>query len=118
MNIDFNYIATFLSLFYGLAIMKALGCMSTYIQNFKKLNNYWLWWLWAFSLIVISCAVWINLINTWSEIQVFERYYFPLLAFYSSLLYFVFDIFFDNFNDLDNKDLKLQYFKNKKPFFC
>ena len=117
MEIDFSYIATFLSLFFGLAIMNALGSISSYIQNFKKLKNYWLWWLWAICLIVLSCALWWNLFDTWAEIKVWERYYFPFLAFYSGLLYLVFDIFFDNFKDLDNKDLKFQYNKNKKPFF-
>ena len=117
MEIDFSFIATFLSLFFGLAIMNALGCISSYIQNFKKLENYWLWWIWAFQLMVICCALWFNLFDTWADIKVWKRYYFPFLAFYSAILYLVFDIFFDNFKDLDNKDLKLQYYKNKKSFF-
>ena len=103
MEIDFSFIATFLSLFFGLAIMNALACISSYIQNFKKLENYWLWWIWALCLITLTSALWWNLFDIWADIKVWERYYFLFLTFYSALLYLIFDIFFDNYKYLDNK---------------
>ena len=117
MQFDFNYLATFLSLFYGLAIMHALTCISSYIQNYKKISNYWVWWIWAIYLIIVSCALWMSLFERWGNLPNWERYYTVYLTLHSSLIYLLFSIFFDDFNTLKNASLEEQYYKNKKFFF-
>tara|TARA_B100000959_G_C14559074_1_gene450910 strand:- start:60 stop:602 length:543 start_codon:yes stop_codon:yes gene_type:complete len=117
MQFDFNYLATFLSLFYGLAIMHALTCISSYIHNYKKISNYWVWWMWAIYLIIVSCALWMGLYERWGNLPDWERYYTVYLTLHSSLIYLLFSIFFDDFNALKNASLEEQYYKNKKFFF-
>ena len=117
MEFDFNYLATFLSLFYGLAIMHALTCISSYIQNYKKITDYWVWWIWAIYLVIGSCAMWTGIFNRWSNIVIWENYYTLYLTIHSSLIYISFSIFFNSFNLLDNTNLESQYYKSKKAFF-
>jgi hypothetical protein len=38
MEISFNYVATFVSLIYGLSIAHALTCIAEYLQNYKQIN--------------------------------------------------------------------------------
>ena len=50
MEISFSYIATFISLVYGLALAHALSCIAEYIQHFKEIKHYCVWWIWALFL--------------------------------------------------------------------
>ena len=117
MQFDFNYLATFLSLFYGLAIMHALTCISSYIQNYKKITNYLTWWIWAIYLLIGSCAMWMGQFERWNDITPWKDYYTLYLTIHSSLIYISFSIYFDSFDLLDRTSLEYQYYKNKKPFF-
>ena len=117
MNFDFNYLATFLSLFYGLAIMQALTCISSYVQNYKRITDYWVWWIWAIYLIIGSCAMWMGQFERWHNIVPWKDYYTLYLTIHASLIYISFSTYFDSFDLLDNTSLESQYFKNQKPFF-
>ena len=117
MEFNFNYLATFLSLFYGLAIMHALTCISSYIANYKKITSYFVWWIWAIYLIIISCALWMSLFQSWGSVTPWERHYTVYLTIHSSIIYLIFSVYFDDFNALGNISLEDRFYKNKKPFF-
>ena len=51
MEISFTHISTFLSLIYGLALAHALSCIAEFIQNYKEIKHYWVWWTWAIYLL-------------------------------------------------------------------
>ena len=117
MEIPFPYISTFISLIFGFAIMHAFSCISTYIQNIKKIQSYWVWWVWTLFVLMISCAIWWNIFDTWSHVVIWKPYYFLYLVFFSCVLYLLFFVHFDFFIELDDGDLEKQFYSNKKPFF-
>ena len=53
MEISFSYIITFISLIYGLALAHSLSCIAEYIQHWKQIKHYWVWWFWAIFLILL-----------------------------------------------------------------
>ena len=117
MKIPFPYIITFISLIYGLAIAHGLACIAEYIQQYNKLKNYWLWWVWAILLLAISINFWYSLYTLWSPKESLSAMQFTFIAFESFLFYLLFRIFFDHYSELEVKDLKKQYYKNHVSFF-
>ena len=85
--------------------MHALTCISSYIQNYKKITDYWVWWIWAIYLVIGSCAMWMGVFNRWSNIVIWENYYTLYLTIHSSVIYISFSIFFNSFNLLEGYDM-------------
>ncbi len=117
MKIPFTYIITFISLIYGLAIAHGLSCIADYLQQYKKLKHYWLWWVWAILLLLLSINFWYSLYTLWSPKENLGAIQFTFIALESFLFFLLFRIFFDYYNELEIKDLKIQYYKNHVKFF-
>ena len=117
MKIPFSYIITFISLIYGLAIAHGLSCIAEYIQQYKKLKHYWIWWTWAILLLIISINFWWSLYTLWSPKENLSLIQFTFIAVESYLFYLLFRIFFDYYSELEVKDLKIQYYKYHGSFF-
>ena len=117
MEISFNYISTFVSLIYGLAMAHALTCIAEYIQNFKKIKNYWVWWIWAIFLLLLSNGFWISLYHIWHDLESWKVSYIVFITFQSCLFYLIYYIFFNHLKDMSDNDLKKEFYENKTLFF-
>ena len=117
MKIPFSYIATFISLIFGLGIAHGISCMAEYIQRYKKLTHYWIWWAWGTFVILFSINCWYSLFTLWINIKTWNVALFTFLSLESFIFYFMIRIFYDHYNELETKDLKKQYYKNKTSFY-
>ena len=117
MEISFTYIITFISLIYGLALAHSLSCISEYIQHWKQIKHYWVWWFWAMYLLLLSVGFWWSIYAMWNQTEVWEITDFVFLTAQSSLFYLTFYIFFNHFNELENNNLEFEYYKYKNIFF-
>ena len=117
MEISFSYIITFISLIYGLALAHSLSCIAGYIQHWKEIKQYWVWWFWAIFLILLSVGFWISIYSFYSDIEKWNVSHIFILTFQSSLFYLTYYIFFNHFHELENNDLELEFYKYKKLYF-
>ena len=117
MDISFSYIITFVSLIYGLALAHALTCIAEYLQNNKLIKHYWVWWIWACFLLLLSNGFWISIYNIWHDIELWEMSYVAFITFESALFYLMYYIFFNHLKDMSDNNLKHDYYKNKNFFF-
>ena len=84
MEISFSYIITFISLIYGLALAHSLSCIAEYIQHWKQIKHYWVWWFWAIFLILLSVGFWISIYAFYSKIEKWVVADFFFLTFQSA----------------------------------
>ncbi len=117
MEISFSYIATFISLIYGLALAHSLSCISEFIQHWKEIKHYWVWWFWAIFLLLLSVGFWVSIYAFYSTIEKWVISEFAFLTLQSCLFYLTFYIFFNHYNELENKNIELEYYKYKHIFF-
>ena len=117
MEISFSYIITFISLIYGLALAHSLSCIAEYIQNWKQIKHYWVWWFWALFLLCLSVGFWISIYAYYSNTDEWVIAHFFFLTFQSALFYLTYYIFFNRYKELYNNNLELEYYKYKKIFF-
>ena len=117
MEVSFSYIATFISLIYGLALAHALTCIAEYIQNWSKIKHYWVWWVWAIFLLLLSVAFWWTIYGFWNKVEFWTINDFAFLTLQSSLFYLTFYVFFNHYKELETKDLEFEYYKYNKIFF-
>tara|TARA_B100000959_G_scaffold213504_1_gene224642 strand:- start:164 stop:727 length:564 start_codon:yes stop_codon:yes gene_type:complete len=117
MILDFTYIATFISLIYGLALAHGLSCIAELLQNYKKIKNYWVWWIWAAFLLLLSNGFWVSIYNIWHELEQWKMAYVVFITFEGCLFYLCYYIFFNHINEIEKKDLEYDYYKNKRFFF-
>jgi hypothetical protein len=117
MEVSFLYIATFISLIYGLALAHALSCISEYVQNWSKIKHYWVWWIWAMFLLLLSVGFWWSIYAFWNKTELWKFANFAFLTLQSSLFYLTYYIFFNHFNELEDKNLESEYYRYKKIFF-
>ena len=117
MEISFNYIATFISLIYGLALAHALTCIAEYVQNIHKIKNYWVWWVWALFLLLLSNGFWISIYHIWSQVEQWEMIYVVFISFEACLFYLMYYFFFNHLKDLEENNLRIDYYKNSRYFF-
>ena len=117
MDISFNYVSTFVSLIYGLALTHALTCIAEYIQNLNKIKNYWVWWIWALFLLLLSNGFWISIYYIWNKVEEWEMIYVVFISFEACIFYLMYYFFFNHIRELENNDLKKEYYKNCRYFF-
>ena len=117
MEISFSYVITFISLIYGLALAHALSCIAGYIQHWNQIKQYWVWWFWSLFLIMLSVGFWISIYHFYSKIELWNVSYIFFLTLQSSLFYLTYYIFFNHFNEMENGDLEIEFYKYKKPYF-
>ena len=117
MKLDFPFIATFISLIYGLSLAHGLSCIAELLQNYKKIKSSLTWWIWAIFLLLLSNGFWVSIYNIWSDIEQWKMSYVVFITFESCLFYLCYYIFFNHLNDMEKKDLEYNYYKNKRYFF-
>ena len=117
MEISFSYIITFISLIYGLALAHSLSCIAEYIQHWKQIKHYWVWWFWAIFLICLSVGFWVSIYAYFSKTEEWVVAHFFFLTFQSALFYLTYYIFFNHYTELENNNLELEYYKYKRIFF-
>jgi hypothetical protein len=115
-DISFGYIITFVSLIYGLALTHALSCIAELIQNRKKIQNYWLWWIWAAWLFLLLVGFWISLYSLWHECVVWTMGKITFISIQASLFYLCFYLFFNTQNEINN-NLEEGFNNNKRHVF-
>ena len=117
LKLSFTHIITFISLIYGLALAHSLSCIAGYIQNWKEIKQYWVWWFWALFLILLSVGFWISIYSFYNDIEDWNVFYFFFLTLQSSLFYLTYYIFFNHFEELKDNNLELEYYRYKKQYF-
>ena len=116
MELPISIIITFISLIYGLALAHALSCIAEYIQYKDKIKQYWVWWLWAVMLLLLSIGFWVSIYMTWKDIMIPMRG-FVSIVFQSSIFYLTIYLFFNHISEMEKKDLEYIYYKYKKIMF-
>ena len=117
MKLPLSIIITFISLIYGLALAHALSCIAEYIQYRDKIKQYWVWWFWAVWLLMLSVGFWISIYNFYSEIEIWSVSYMFFLTLQASLFYLNYYIFFNHYDQMENGDLEVEFYKYKKPYY-
>ena len=103
-------------LIYGLALAHALSCIAEHIQHRKKVKQYWVWWLWAIVLLLLSIGFWTSIYMTWKDVEIPMKG-FVAIVLQSSLFYLTIYMFFNHINEMERKDLEYEYYKYKKLVF-
>ena len=116
MELPISIIITFISLIYGLALAHALSCIAEYIQYKDKIKQYWVWWLWAIMLLLLSIGFWVSIYMTWKDVMIPMRG-FVSIVFQSSIFYLTIYLFFNHIIEMEKKDLEYIYYKYKKIMF-
>ena len=116
MQLPLSIIITFISLIYGLALAHALSCIAEHIQHREKVKQYWVWWLWAIVLLLLSIGFWTSIYMTWKDVEIPMKG-FVAIVLQSSLFYLTIYMFFNHINEMEKKDLEYEYYKYKKLFF-
>ena len=116
MELPISIIITFISLIYGLALAHALSCIAEYIQYKDKIKQYWVWWLWAVMLLLLSIGFWVSIYMTWKDVIIPMRGFLSIFV-QSSLFYLTIYLFFNHINEMEKKDLEYIYYKYKKIMF-
>ena len=116
MELPLSIIITFISLIYGLALAHALSCIAEYIQYRDKIKQYWVWWLWAIILLLLSIGFWVSIYITWKDVAIPMRGFLAIVL-QSSLFYLTIFLFFNHINEMEKKDLNHEYYKYKKIMF-
>ena len=116
MELPISIIITFISLIYGLALAHALSCIAEYIQYKDKIKQYWVWWLWAIMLLLLSIGFWVSIYMSWKDVMIPMRG-FVSIVFQSSIFYLTIYLFFNHINEMEKKDLEYIYYKYKKIMF-
>ena len=116
MELPLSIIITFISLIYGLALAHALSCIAEYIQYRDKIKQYWVWWLWAIILLLLSIGFWVSIYATWKDVAIPMRGFLAIVL-QSSLFYLTIYLFFNHINEMEKKDLDYEYYKYKKIMF-
>tara|TARA_Y100000590_G_scaffold407899_1_gene498590 strand:- start:1625 stop:2191 length:567 start_codon:yes stop_codon:yes gene_type:complete len=117
MEISFSYVITFISLIYGLALAHGLSCIAEYIQRWKEIKQYWVWWFWAIWLLMLSVGFWISIYSFYSKIDTWNVIYVFFLTLQASLFYLNYYIFFNHYDEMENGDLEIEFYKYKKPYY-
>ncbi len=116
MDISFGYIITFVSLVYGLALTHALSCIAELIQNRSKLQNYWLWWIWAAWFLLLALGFWVSVYSYWHDCVEWSLLKFAFVTLQACLFYFCFYLFFNRAGEINN-NLVEGFNKNKRLVF-
>jgi hypothetical protein len=111
-----SFLATFVSLIYGLGVANVLGHLAGLIKRGRDADWFWVHSLWALCLLVMMAGFWWVLQNWGRESSIgFFNYLSLLLT--PSLLYVVSDVLFPDRNATGPVDLKAHFFSVRRPFF-
>jgi hypothetical protein len=111
-----SYLATFISLIYGLGVANVLAHLSSLIKRGRNADWYWVHTLWAVFLLVLMATMWWVLQN-WSAVPHigYLSYLSMLLA--PSQLFITSDLLFPERQAEGLVDLKAHFFRIKRALF-
>lgn len=112
-----SYLATFISLIYGLGVANVLAHLSSLIKRGRNADWYWVHTLWSVFLLVLMATMWWVLQN-WSAVPHigYLSYLSMLLA--PSQLFVTSDLLFPERQADGVVDLKAHFFRIKRPMFA
>lgn len=111
-----SYLATFVSLIYGLGVANALAHLSSLIKRGRKADWYWIHTLWSLYLIVMMAGFWWILQN-WAVVPHIGFLSYLSMLLIPSLLFIAADVLFPERHAEGIVDLKAHFFRIRKPFF-
>ena len=111
-----SFLATFVSLIYGLGVANVLGHLAGLIKRGRDTDWFWVHSLWALCLLVMMAGFWWILQNWRKEPSIGFFNYLSLLLM-PSMLYVVSDVLFPDRHASGPVDLKTHFFAVRRPFF-
>ena len=116
MILPLDIIITFSSLIYGLALAHSLSCIAQYIQNKNEIKQYWVWWVWAIIILLLSIGFWVSTYISWKDANIPMKGFVAIVT-QSSIFYLSCYLFFNHISEMTKKDLEYEYFKYKRITF-
>ena len=95
MILPLDIIITFSSLIYGLALAHSLSCIAQYIQNKNEIKQYWVWWVWAIIILLLSIGFWVSTYISWKDANIPMKGFVAIVT-QSSIFYLSCYLFFNH----------------------
>ena len=111
-----SYLATFVSLIYGLAVANVLAHLASLIKRGRNADWYWVHTVWSIYLMLMMASFWWILQN-WAVIPHISYLNYLSMLLIPSLLFIASDLLFPDRRAEGLVDLKTHFFAIKKPFF-
>jgi hypothetical protein len=111
-----SYLATFVSLIYGLGVANVLAHLASLIKRGRQADWYWVHTVWSVFLMLLMATMWWNL-QSWDEVPHIGYLNYLSLLFSPSILFVASDVLFPERTPHGNIDLKAHFFAIKNQLF-
>lgn len=113
---NLSYLATFVSLIYGLAAANVLAHFAQLIKRGRQADWYWVHTVWALYLLLMMASFW-WVLQIWASVPRIGYLNYLGMLLIPSLLFVISEILFPERNGETTIDLKAHFFRIKKPMF-
>jgi hypothetical protein len=110
------YLATFVSLIYGLGVANVLAHVASLIKRGRQADWYWIHTLWTLYLLLMMASFW-WLLQIWASVPHIGFLSYLSLLLIPSFMFIASDLLFPDRNKEGLVDLKAHFFRIKNPLF-
>lgn len=111
-----SYLATFVSLIYGLGVANVLAHLAALIKRGRQADWYWVHTVWSVFLMLLMATMWWNLLS-WDEVPHIGYLDYLSLLLSPSILFIASDVLFPERTMQGSIDLKAHFFAIKNRLF-
>lgn len=111
-----SYLATFVSLIYGLGVANVLAHLASLIKRGREADWYWIHTVWSVFLMLLMATMWWNL-QSWDEVPHIGYLNYLSLLLSPSILFVASDVLFPERTAHGGIDLKAHFFAIKNQLF-
>lgn len=111
-----SYLATFVSLVYGLGVANVLAHLASLIKRGRKADWYWVHTVWSLYLMLMMASFWWTLQN-WAAVPHIGYLSYLSLLLIPSLLFIASDLLFPERGTGAEVDLRAHFYSIRRPFF-
>jgi hypothetical protein len=111
-----SYLATFISLIYGLGVANLLAHIASLIKRGREADWYWIHTLWCIYLLLLMASFWWTL-QSWDEVPHIGYLQYLSLMLAPSILFIASDVLFPERNPQGTVDLRTHFLAVKDRLF-
>ena len=111
-----SYLATFISLIYGLGVANLLAHLASLIKRGREADWYWIHTLWCIYLLLLMASMWWTL-QSWDEVPRIGYLSYLSLLLSPSILFIASDVLFPERSQQGNIDLRTHFLAVKNRLF-
>jgi hypothetical protein len=111
-----SYLATFISLIYGLGVANLLAHLASLIKRGRDADWYWIHTLWCIYLLLLMASMWWTL-QSWDEVPHIGYLSYLSLLLSPSILFIASDVLFPERSQQGNVDLRTHFLAIKNRLF-